>query len=313
MPQKKTVERFIEQANDVHNKRYGYLKAKYISSHIKVIITCDIHKDFVQTPANHLEGQGCPKCMAVEKFDNVRFTNEEMDEHLINNKIYIKRNENYINSCTKISWICLKCNNEWRCSPNSIRQGSGCPKCNDTRLNNKYIDEFIINNKLFLIRIDEYINSYIKINWKCLKCNNIWLAASGEIIRKDREGSGCPQCARGKNEKRVAEALDELNIEYKKIRINLECKKLFPDYYLPKHNIIIEYNGIQHYKPTCFGSMSLENANTVFIKQQLRDNLLRNYCLENKINLLEIDGRKYKGQVLKKYVRDYFEKENKLC
>lgn len=32
--------------------------------HIKVIITCPIHNDFEQTPSNHLQGHGCPKCNA---------------------------------------------------------------------------------------------------------------------------------------------------------------------------------------------------------------------------------------------------------
>jgi very-short-patch-repair endonuclease len=165
-----------------------------------------------------------------------------------------------------------------------------------------------------LKRIDKYINAYTKINWQCLQCNYIWLAQPGEITRqghtKNGGGSGCPECARGKNEKRVGEVLSQLNIKIEKLRINLPTgQKLFPDFYLPELNTIIEYNGIQHYQPTCFGSMSQLDAEISFQRQRNRDNILREYCKERQVSLLEIDGRKYKGDNLKKFVSDYFMNE----
>lgn len=53
---------FIELANKIHNGKYGYDKTDYISTKIKVTITCDIHGDFLQIPDSHLSGTGCPKC-----------------------------------------------------------------------------------------------------------------------------------------------------------------------------------------------------------------------------------------------------------
>lgn len=37
--------------------------------------------------------------------------------------------ENYINSLTKISVKCLKCNNIWKTTPRILLSGCGCPKC----------------------------------------------------------------------------------------------------------------------------------------------------------------------------------------
>lgn len=309
MTARKTIEEFIDQATYLHNSRYAYLNSEYISSHTKILITCNIHSDFLQTPHNHLKGQGCPPCMAVEKFDNLRFTNEEVDEYFLKNKSTIKKIDNYINSSTNMELECLKCNNRWHSSLNHIKRSGGCPKCNDTRLSNEHIDDFINRNYLQLKRIGQYVNTYTKISWQCLKCDHIWLAQPCEITRvgETREGSGCPECARGKNEKRVAEVLQKLNIKFDKSRIDLPTgQKLFPDFYLSKYNTIIEYNGIQHYQPTCFGSMSKLDADIKFEFQKIRDKLLMEYCKERQIFLLEIDGRKYKGEKLKKFVFDYF-------
>jgi hypothetical protein len=57
---------------------------------------------------------------------------------------------------------------------------------------------------------------------------------------------------------------------------------------LPSNNIIIEYNGIQHYKQKEYfgGDNALE-------QQQERDMALRQYCKEHKIKLIEIPYTEY--------------------
>ena len=58
----KGKDKFIIQANKVHNNNYLYDNLVYINGLTKSIITCKIHGDFLQRPANHLSGQGCVKC-----------------------------------------------------------------------------------------------------------------------------------------------------------------------------------------------------------------------------------------------------------
>lgn len=59
-----SVESFVDKANKLHNNFYRYDKVVYVNAHTKVTITCPIHSDFMQTPNNHLNGNGCPKCGA---------------------------------------------------------------------------------------------------------------------------------------------------------------------------------------------------------------------------------------------------------
>lgn len=58
--------------------------------------------------------------------------------------------------------------------------------------------------------------------------------------------------------------------------------------YLPDRNICIEYQGEQHYEPICFGGISLSKAEDNFQDNIKRDNIKRNYCLNNSIKLIEI-------------------------
>ena len=55
------------------------------------------------------------------------------------------------------------------------------------------------------------------------------------------------------------------------------------DFYLPKYNICIEYNGVQHYK-----KVEIFGGDKAFEEQKKRDKLKREYCKKNNIKLIEI-------------------------
>lgn len=64
----------------------------------------------------------------------------------------------------------------------------------------------------------------------------------------------------------------------------IETKFLLPfDFYLPKYNILTEYDGIQHFKFIAhFGGKQR------FKEQKFNDNLKNEYCIENNIKLYRI-------------------------
>lgn len=71
------------------------------------------------------------------------------------------------------------------------------------------------------------------------------------------------------------------------------CRYRF-DFYLPNYNLIIEYDGEQHYKPMRYCKDEAKNY-IDFLKRQERDRIKNEYCKNNNINLLRIP---------------YYEKEN---
>ena len=63
----KTAESFFEKANEIFKDLngeplYDYSKVEYKDRETKICIICKKHGEFWQTPTNHLNGQGCPKC-----------------------------------------------------------------------------------------------------------------------------------------------------------------------------------------------------------------------------------------------------------
>ncbi len=59
---RRSKNKWVEKANQVHDNRYNYSKSNYINSYTEVIITCPNHGDFQQTPDAHTQGRGCPNC-----------------------------------------------------------------------------------------------------------------------------------------------------------------------------------------------------------------------------------------------------------
>ena len=79
---------------------------------------------------------------------------------------------------------------------------------------------------------------------------------------------------------------------------NCKYRNILPfDFYLPNYNICIEYNGEQHYKPIeYFGGVK------VFEIQLIRDNIKKEYCLNNNIPLLIISYKENVEEILTNYI-----------
>jgi hypothetical protein len=113
-----------------------------------------------------------------------------------------------------------------------------------------------------------------------------WKASAGNVLCKSKL-SGCPVCLY-KREKFVKSILDNLN---QKCEIHKHFnipQRVHVDFYLPDKNMIIEYNGQQHYRPVKFGGYDDKLSIVRFKKQTIRDANLRKYTYENNIKLLEI-------------------------
>ena len=78
--------------------------------------------------------------------------------------------------------------------------------------------------------------------------------------------------------------------------------KLSFDFYLPEHNLCIEYDGEHHYKSVRFNGKSIESSEKAFKKTQLHDQIKTDYCLNNNIQLFRIPYWDFKNieQILEK-------------
>lgn len=285
---------FLKRATIKYGNKYDYslVENEWTVITGKIPIICIDHGKFYQQADVHISSSvGCYECAKLKLSKLKSFTNDHLDAFIKKNKISILRLEDYKSNGIPMSFKCLICDHIWKTSAEHIKSGTGCPNCKRSFCNNELIDKSLIINNPNIKRLTNYKNAYTQLNWQCLNCNNIW-SAIPNAIKKGR--TGCPTCSIKKNEKIVLNTLIKYNIEYiPQYKLIINNKKMFVDFFIPKINCIIEYNGAQHYQPVIFGSISKEKSEENFIKQQERDLNLRNYCLNNKINLIEIDGRTF--------------------
>lgn len=120
---------FKELANEIHGNKYNYSKVKIEHFRKNIIIICDLHGDFSQTPNNHLKGRGCYQCLNC-KYDEKRRSLDDFikEANIVHNFKYNYSESEYINSYTNITVIC-ETHGSFLQTPVSHLRGSDCPKC----------------------------------------------------------------------------------------------------------------------------------------------------------------------------------------
>lgn len=200
----------------------------------------------------------------------------------------------YKSARDKVKIICKK-HGIFEVTPdNHISKKSGCRKCfYESRIKGK---EYFIkraqktHGDIYDYSLFEFETSTIKSKIICKKCNNLFLQDMHTHIRK-----GCPYCRTSRGEKRIKVILEEngyiLNKTFftNKSFENLKDKKrLSYDFYIPSKNLLIEFNGVQHYK---FNHLLHRNNYHNFLVQKHHDWLKRKYARDNKIDLLTISHK----------------------
>lgn len=122
--------------------------------------------------------------------------------------------------------------------------------------------------------------------WLCkCDCGNYTKVAAS--ILNSGSVQSCGKCHFSRGEQKISEVLDSLCIKYETEYIFNDCfnpqthKQLRFDFYLPKYNCCIEYDGIQHFQETAWRHESLS-------KVQYRDDIKNEYCKQNNIQLIRI-------------------------
>lgn len=298
MTKRKTVEDVKKDFCKKWGDLYDYsLITEYINNKLKLPIICRKHGVFTMSANEHLRGHGCPKCADERTGERCRMTLKQflVKAHKVHGDDYdysLINNNNFVNSQTKVPIICSRHGLFYQSASDHLC-GRGCYKCGKQSMAHKQAltrDEVvkrfneIFNNKYDYSLFTDYHSKKDIISVVCPK-HGVWnVSVSNHLYRH----SGCPYCKRSLGEERVAAFLDSHGLEYiEQYRINNEsllCINMYMivDFFLPKFNTFIEYNGIQHYEES-----PLFDART-FEQQEERDNAMRLYCKEHKIKLIEI-------------------------
>lgn len=241
-----TLQDFINKSRQKHGAKYSYDKVIFVNSTTKVIITCPEHGDWTTKPITHYHnGSGCPTCainnsrLSVEKF----ITNAT--------KVHGRRyNYDRVTIMSNRDDVTIGCpeHGYYQQPARSHLAGHGCPKCALVRTRNS-LETFIkqaksVHGNVYKYDKSVYVNSKTKLIVTCKRHGDFSVTPNSHISNN----TGCGRCRESYGEKMVAKYLNENSIQFKK-EYSIPGSRYRYDFYLIKHNVLIEFNGIQHYEP----------------------------------------------------------------
>lgn len=279
----------------------------------KVIAECLKHNEiFKQTKIRIIQGRSCYKCSYEHKYKK-EWTDDTLEERI--RKIHGDDYEflEYDEKTRKFRLFCHvkdKDGNEhgefWQTLNNHFHKTcpQGCPKCGrestidskryDTETFKELVNKIHINkdgSPLFDLSLVNYIDSKTKVDIICKK-HGVFKIAPYNLL----QGQGCPICKQSKLEAICRRYFLKNGIEF-------ESEKTFDwliykrnmkiDFYLPKYNVAIECQGLQHFNAEGWC------AEDSFVQIIERDKLKKQLCEEHGIKMFYFSnlGIEYPYQV----------------
>ena len=267
----------------IESFEYKLLSTEYENNRTKLLIVCPLGHQYQTTfIVFKNKNSRCPYCCG-----NIKFTYEEVKTY-IEGFGYKLLSTEYKDTDSKLLIKCPNPNHEpYNVKFDSFKnQNNRCQKCafeknaNKQRYTYEYIREYI-ESFGFKLLSTEYENCKTKLLIQCKNGHNFFITWNDF-----QQGRRCPKCNISKGEKEIENILNKYNIQFISQYRFKDCKfkQYLPfDFYLPQYNILIEFDGEQHYEiKDYFGGLD------GFIDRVIRDTIKNEYCKKNNIKLIRI-------------------------
>lgn len=259
-------------------------------------LMCQIHGKQFLSISQLRTGCMCPKCGSEKRRLGTTRTIDEVNEIVSSkhNNILLNKQE-YINGNVRNMKIqCGICNNVFITSITSYKHSNGyCPLCakkvntDQRKLSIASIKNIAtFNGKCYVVNPEEYHDIYAKnLEFICTCCGKHFV----NNLANYKCGYGvCPKCSHrvSRGEYIIANILEQYNIRFEQEKRFDECRDQKPlpfDFFIPSKNLLIEFDGEQHYK-----KMRTFDTDESFAKRQYHDKLKTEFCKNSKIDLLRI-------------------------
>ncbi len=250
-------------------------------------------------------GQGCRYC-GIESRNEKNKTDQEIFIAMAEEKGFEFIGCDYPvrtsgNSKARLHLICKKHRDkgiQYFTYDNLSRNKKGCRYCSGYDRTKEELQKEIDDLGLDISIID--YKSYSELRCRCNKCGHEWNNKGVNLT----QGHACPMCKSSKGERAIRDCLKKWNINYSYQYIFEDCidKSYLPfDFYLDD-NILIEYDGIQHYKPIDFDGKGEEDALRNFELTRKHDNIKTEYCKKNNYILIRIPYWEFENGNLEQYL-----------
>jgi DNA-directed RNA polymerase subunit M/transcription elongation factor TFIIS len=294
-----TKEYIIGRFKAVHGDTYDYSLVENSSNSEPVKIICKIHGIFTQTPGNHYNGKGCNRCGVIKTKNSKKYSQNEIIVTFlkVHGSAYDYSQVLYEDSRIPVKIIC-KQHGLFEQLPKLHKKGMGCSKCGyENMIKNRKVvykgESRKLDNKLAIERfIDvhgdkfdysqvQYISAKELVKIVC-KLHGIFEQSPDAHLR----GQGCAKCGESKGEIEITKMLMNIEMSFEREKRYNTCKNIreLPfDFYLPKYDALIEFDGKQH-----FESIEFFGGDAALKERQKNDEIKTNWAVANNKPLLRI-------------------------
>ena len=279
LSKKKTIEE-IKQAFE--ERGYILLSKEYIDAHHDLEYICPHGHEGSMRWSSFSQGKGCKECAIISRAKK-KATSYEDVKIALEKKGYTLLSKEYHNAHELLDCICPE-GHKCKIRFNDFNHGHGCRECGKgLRSEVQRTDYEIIKQGFekegYTLITEKYINNKQDLTCKCPNGHTYTTQWN-----RFQQGLRCPMCNSPKGEEFIIKLLKELEIEF----IHDECiwkpyNNLRPDFFLPNYNLVIEFDGIQHFEPVDFFG-----GQKGFEKRQQKDKEKNKYCKNNNIDILRI-------------------------
>lgn len=290
-----TLDNFIEQSKRRFGNKFIFKDSIYLGNCKPIMIRCKKHGEFETQPNHFLRSKaGCQRCWN----DKNGLTNEEFIYRCkkVHGDRYDYSKVKYKHNTKPVIIICRK-HGVFKQEAREHGNGKGCNKCS-LELTKSDVSEFIRKARaLYGNRYDYskvvYINQKTKVEIVCRQHGTFNVQPNLHLLTK----VGCPSCTESKGESRIREFLTKHQIKFIQ-EYRIEPYRYRYDFYIPKLNLLIEFHGMQHYKP-----VSIFGAESGFKKTVKRDKAKREIARRNDYLMMTVSYRSSKSNNLERIIR----------
>lgn len=157
-------------------------------------------------------------------------------------------------------------------------------KLRETRTKNLVGQRF---GKLVVTELLEESNKFNRRMYKCkCDCGNETIVQSSCLLNGHTSSCGCLVSYYNMY---IEQFLNKSNIDHIcEYPVVIDGVRYRYDFYLPKYNLFIEYDGQQHFEAPRYYGDDTESNQAILKKTQEHDKIKNKYCEDNNINLLRI-------------------------
>lgn len=282
--------KFLEKARIVHGEKYTYPSTEYKSATEMIDIVCSTHGVFRQTRHNHVHGHGCPQCGVTSRAQKRSSDTEEftLKATTVHGDRYDYSRVNYESNKKKVEIVC-KDHGSFFQQPISHLQGVGCPACGGNLL--KTTEDFItmakqVHGDTYDYSQVDYRGATSQVRIICKKHGIFLQKAHAHLTNR-----GCLSCNSSKGELRIKDLLIKQGIPFSQQKRFTDCryKSPLPFDFFVNETFLIEFDGVQHFKPFSFGSdQSSKKMEENFAFQKMKDGIKSQFCEDRGFKLYRI-------------------------